>query len=447
MKKLFLNFFLIAGTILFFLTLTKKIYYNNLNQYSLFYLISLIFIIIHFLLKKNKKIKIYYTATFILIFFIFTAYVANITLYIIKKKNYSNQIEQFKKIQNKFPNFNKESSLDFYLRKNNNEFFPLIISAYFNNKNQYNFYPLSTPNNKKIIFCNENRKGDYIFYKSDRYGFNNPDFIYDKIDNKKKIIVVGDSSAHGFCENINYAELLRKYLHMNTEYEVINMGMGGAGPIESYARIKEYADYFKAEKIIWFIAYNDLDDLEREKYNRILKKYLDNNNYSQELIKNQNKINEIYEDALKNLIKKKEENKKLSKDLNIIKILEIITLQDLRMTFGHIKNNFFILNDFKKIIIKSNNYCIEKNCKITYVTLFPINPYDDKNYIKKYKKMSNKIKEILISTTSNYVELNLFHNINDFDEYHNDLKYHFNAKGHNILFEIIKDKVLNDIKQ
>jgi hypothetical protein len=61
--------------------------------------------------------------------------------------------------------------------------------------------------------------------------------------------------------------------------------------------------------------------------------------------------------------------------------------------------------------------------------------------------MSNKIKEILISTTSNYVELNLFHNINDFDEYHNDLKYHFNAKGHNILFEIIKDKVLNDIKQ
>ena len=72
---------------------------------------------------------------------------------------------------------------------------------------------------------------------------------------------------------------------------------------------------------------------------------------------------------------------------------------------------------------------------------------DDKNYITKYKAMSNKIKKILIETNSNYIELDLFKKQNDFDDYLNDLKYHLNAKGHNILFEIIKDKVLNDIKQ
>jgi hypothetical protein len=61
--------------------------------------------------------------------------------------------------------------------------------------------------------------------------------------------------------------------------------------------------------------------------------------------------------------------------------------------------------------------------------------------------MSNKIKKILIETNSNYVELDLFQKQNDFDRYLNDLKYHLNIKAHNILFEIIKDKVLNNIKQ
>jgi lysophospholipase L1-like esterase len=446
MKKIFSNYFLIVGILLFILTLVKKIYYNNLNQYSSFYLISLIFIIIHFLLKKITKIKTYYTAILISIFFIFLVYAGNITIYFLKKKNYEDGIEAFYKIRNKFPNFNKESPVEFYLRENNKEFFPLITSSYFNNKNQYEFFPLSTINNKKIIFCNENKAGDYVFYKSDRYGFNNPDIIYETINNKKKIIVVGDSSAHGFCEDINYAELLRKYLQKDSKYEVINLGMGGAGPLETYARIKEYAEYFETKKIIWFISYNDLDDLSRESENRVLKKYLDNSSFSQELIKNQKKINEIYEDALKNFINDKKKN--LFKDLDKINYLNFIAFNDLRMAFSNtIKNEFFILNDFKNILIKTNNYCVEKNCEITYLTLFPINPMDDKNFITKYKAMSNKIKKILIETNSNYIELDLFKKQNDFDAYLNDLKYHLNAKGHNILFEIIKDKVLNDIKQ
>jgi hypothetical protein len=446
MKKIFSNYFLIVGILLFILTLVKKIYYNNLNQYSLFYLISLIFIIIHFLLKKITKIKTYYTAILISIFFIFLVYAGNITIYFLKKKNYEDGIEAFYKIRNKFPNFNKESPVEFYLRENNKEFFPLITSSYFNNKNQYEFFPLSTINNKKIIFCNENKAGDYVFYKSDRYGFNNPDIIYETINNKKKIIVVGDSSAHGFCEDINYAELLRKYLQKDSKYEVINLGMGGAGPLETYARIKEYAEYFETKKIIWFISYNDLDDLSRESENRVLKKYLDNSSFSQELIKNQKKINEIYEDALKNFINDKKKN--LFKDLDKINYLNFIALNDLRIAFSNtIKNEFFILNDFKNILIKTNNYCVEKNCEITYLTLFPINPMDDKNFITKYKAMSNKIKKILIETNSNYIELDLFKKQNDFDAYLNDLKYHLNAKGHNVLFEIIKDKVLNDIKQ
>ena len=39
-------------------------------------------------------------------------------------------------------------------------------------------FPLSGISNSKTIHCNES--GYYSIYKSDRYGFNNPDYDWDK---------------------------------------------------------------------------------------------------------------------------------------------------------------------------------------------------------------------------------------------------------------------------
>ena len=60
---------------------------------------------------------------------------------------------------------------------------------------------------KEIVVCNE--RGDWWRYKSDRYGYNNPDEVWDEkfID----LAFVGDSFTHGSCINGEkiYVELLR----------------------------------------------------------------------------------------------------------------------------------------------------------------------------------------------------------------------------------------------
>ena len=52
----------------------------------------------------------------------------------------------------------------------------------------------------KTINCNEN--GYYSIYKSDRFGFNNPDLEWDKKD--IEYLLIGDSFVHGACVNRPY---------------------------------------------------------------------------------------------------------------------------------------------------------------------------------------------------------------------------------------------------
>ena len=62
---------------------------------------------------------------------------------------------------------------------------------YYNEKND--LFPLSGVSNAETVVCNEN--GYYFTYKSDRYGFNNPDKEWES--QNIKYFIVGDSFAVG----------------------------------------------------------------------------------------------------------------------------------------------------------------------------------------------------------------------------------------------------------
>ena len=55
-------------------------------------------------------------------------------------------------------------------------------------------WPLSGISRKQTVFCNET--GVYSTYMSDRYGFNNPDAVF---DHPLDIAILGNSFAHGAC--------------------------------------------------------------------------------------------------------------------------------------------------------------------------------------------------------------------------------------------------------
>ena len=195
----------------------SEIYWDgsNRNYYIKYYLLSLflfVFSIISFFFKE--KIKEY--LIIISITLTFTSYFFEIYLNLKKTFNYDDRIAI-------------EVYNDLKDEENILVTFPPFLHMI---ENYENIFPLSSHSKIKNVFCNES--GNYAFYLSDRYGFNNPDEVWDK---KIDIILLGDSFTQGSCVNRPYdiGSNLRT-LGKNT----LNLGSIGNGPLINYAVFNEY---------------------------------------------------------------------------------------------------------------------------------------------------------------------------------------------------------------
>ena len=142
----------------------------------------------------------------------------------------------------------------------------------------------------KVVSVGENENGRRMVYLSDRYGFNNPDYIWDS--EQVEYLLTGDSFSEGVA--VQPGEDMAGQLRLITKRSAINLGRSGNGPLSELAIISEYAPIVKPKKVLW-IYYEDNDlrgDLKRERGSTVLMKYLDND-FSQKLIDRQNEIDKI----------------------------------------------------------------------------------------------------------------------------------------------------------
>ena len=144
------------------------------------------------------------------------------------------------------------------------------------------------------FFANES--GYYPIIKMDEHGFNNPKGLYKK--NKVDIALIGDSQTEGY--SVNSDETISSFLK-EVGFKTLNFGKGGNGTLIELATLKEYAEPLKPKIVLWIYVNNDLYDLAHEMNSLILRKYLDENSFNQNLISKQN----IIDDILINYITKK----------------------------------------------------------------------------------------------------------------------------------------------
>ena len=140
------------------------------------------------------------------------------------------------------------------------------------------FLPMASIPGAVVVSCNET--GQWQTYQADRHGFNNDDGQW----NKRIVIgMVGDSFTHGSCvrRDQNMATFLG-----NQFGGVINLGVGGFGPLLELAALTEYLKPLRPPTVLWvFFEGNDLtEDLPREYRSPMLQNYLRNENYNQDLI-------------------------------------------------------------------------------------------------------------------------------------------------------------------
>lgn len=138
-------------------------------------------------------------------------------------------------------------------------------------------FPLASISRTTQVFCNE--MGEYSIYDSDEYGFNNPLNQWKK--NKVDIALIGDSFVHGACvkPGDDMAGQLRK-LGLKT----LNMGIGSTGSPIYNAVVREYAAPMQPKYVLWFHYGVDIRDALHEMKSPTLVKYIEEENYSQNLI-------------------------------------------------------------------------------------------------------------------------------------------------------------------
>ncbi len=149
-----------------------------------------------------------------------------------------------------------------------------------------NIFPLGSISNTTNVYCNEN--GYWAIFRSDEHGFNNPfgGYLTGQVD----VMLTGDSFAEGACvrPEESIAAILR-----NTGLRVISLGKGGNGTLLEFASFIEYVKPIRPQTVIWMHYANDLNDLGyREMNSSFLTKYLQQLDYSQNLISRQEEVDQ-----------------------------------------------------------------------------------------------------------------------------------------------------------
>ena len=314
-------------------------------------------------------------------------------IYLLNKKNWEIEYKSDIYFKSTGKKYDRRSRFEIYqdLSKKNKEI-TLSFRSWDSVFSKNDLLPLSGISNSVSINCNEN--GYYSIFKSDRYGFNNPDYEWDK--KETEYLLVGDSFVQGSC--VNRPNDLSSLLRKNSNKNVLNIGVAGNGPLKEYATLREY--YKKdTKKILWFFFEGyDLADLINEKKSKLLTKYINSKNFTQGLKNKQALINEdiknIFQQEKIRVLDQLEDNKKIK-----YKLLKFIRLDKTKkVLFRPILSNQVnneVFDDFEIVMRLAKDFSLKNNSDFYFIYLPEHQRYSNKNYSdQNYQKILKIIKKL-----------------------------------------------------
>ncbi|WP_435151229.1 hypothetical protein ACIJYB_00645 [Candidatus Pelagibacter bacterium nBUS_44] len=317
--------------------------------------------------------------------------------------------------------------------------------VYINRFNSYldkkKLVPLAGKSHSKVIHCNEN--GNWSIYKSDRYGFNNNDKLWDNTN--RKILYIGNSYTHGACVDYDFSLAGWSNKHFKN-FSTLSLGSDGKGPIASLASLREYYPNELSHVIYFFYEGNDLSELKDEMKNEILLNYYKNETFLQNLKKEQEIIDKAWtkmffdssynlkKSRLKRFIKLRFVREYLSKSKKLI----LFSQQSKRITKKDLKN-------FEEIVLKMKNFSESLNSKFSIVYLpSPARYFKPFNENAEYNYYDNII-DIFNRNDIDYLDVksNLFGLSNDPKALFPRRKFnHYSAKTYGKIVELMKKSII-----
>ncbi len=455
MKKILYILITIFSLIIFYLLskyfLNFDLIYLKSKLVILIILVFFIFILLFGLKKKKITESVIVVFSFILAFYLIET--LNLIQTAIFKNNKSNDIV-FKTaskydIHNDLLSAGTYSSPTFSLMHLFDD--KLIVNG---NKKVI----LSMQSHTKMIHCYRNN--EWIFFKSDRYGFNNLDFYWDNYDT----VIVGDSFGVGECVPNEFS--IAKLVNNSEKIKgLVNLSQTGNGPLLELATFLEYADHNKTKNLIWlYYEGNDLYELNEEIKITELLNYLKKDAYNQNLKKHQLDINSHIKKFIVNKKKIVKEKLKNNGDINTKSFYaeksNVFTnnsifknlINFIKLSYFREKIEFFLYIDekladtsevFFEIIFKANKK-IKSNSGNFYFVYLPAfrenyNYKQIKNFELSQKKIINRLREKNIEVIDIYKDLYL--KKDNLNEIFDKTNGHYTLKANREISEIIKNKI------
>ncbi len=322
-----------------------------------------------------------------------------------------------------------------------NDVYPFSGYEIFLEENQ-KIYPMGYLSNTNTLLCRKNGKD--LFYKSDKHGFRNSNDIWEK--EVYDYVFIGDSFVHGSC--VKDSDTMSNLLMKKTKKNVLNLGIGGFGPLTEYAVFLEFAEEKKPKKVYWFFYEgNDLTkDIRYEKKIDILMDYFLNDK-TQDLINKQDLIDSYIKKKIVEKIILKEESLKVKKNTNQNIILSNIneflhSTKFLRLwALRTLIKNLFVKETidpiFKEILEKTNKKVKGWNGKMYFIYLPEETRYRN-NF--NFDNFRNKKDIIKIAKDLNIIVIDMDDKVfrkkdNPLDLFNN----HYSEEGYNLIVnEILK---------
>jgi hypothetical protein len=365
MKFFFRSLLVISFLILIYIFYKSEISWQGTKRsYYLIYYIGTLLTIFFLIICSYLNLKIQKYLIIIFISIVFTLY------------SYEGKLTFDKKNTNL--NFDRRTLFEVYedMKKTNLNVTIITPPAIFLNFTKLDLFGLAGISKAKTIFCNES--GYYAIYNSDRHGFNNPD----KEWNAKEIeyFLIGDSFAHGAC--VNRPDDIASVLRRHSKKNVLNLGQSSTGPLIQYATLREYLPP-NIKNVLWlYYEGNDLSDLENELKNNILKKYLSNKKFKQDLKFKQTQVDQF----LTTYLERERERERERKIIKIIKFIKLLNIRSLLFTQPQPEPQ---LSELKIILNLANELVNSHNGKLYFVYLPKFDRYT-KLLKKDYKQQIKK---------------------------------------------------------
>ena len=436
-KKLFSPIFLATSLLLLVYVFYKsEIIFlgTNRDHYFDYYILSLILIISSICtFYINKEIKEYLTIIILSIMFgaySFEYYLSNflidkekLRILEIKKNKYKDKTDK---------KWDDRSQLEVY--RNLIKIDPNTVPYFYPtelNINSKKIHSLSGVSNSPTVFCNEN--GYYSITNSDRYGFNNPDYEWDS--KEFEFVFVGDSFTHGYC--VNRPKDIPSVVRSLSNKSTLNLGYGRNGPLVEYAVLREYLP--KKTKNIVFMYYggNDLANLNEELKNDILRKYLDDQKFNQNLKSLQDEID--YQ-ARKHILSRSEGSKYQFYKLKLLreKLKKIIKS-------NKEEKEKYKLAKLEKILFLTKKLSTQNKSKLYFVYLssarYTASDKDPKDDLKYFMEVKSIVEKLEI----NFIDIHkeVFENKkNPLELFPFGISGHYNVKGYREVATAIYKKIL-----